>query len=657
MNVLKTMRNMAPLKFLLWIIVISFVAAMFTVWGTGGGSGSGGRTWLGEEYAVKVEGRIMPPAVFRLQYRFYVERIRQMLGENFREDFVRGASKTVAEGMVRQLILADMAEAYHLTVSDEELAADIQRMYNFRDPKTEYPAMISRMGVTAEEFQNLLRYELLNQKLSDLLSASTYLSDEEIRRRYAEQNEGVKAMVAAVPTTSFLAKVTPASEAEIRVRFDRDQAKFSIPEKRSISYIFASPSQIKNAMKIDDAQVKAYYDSHLSEFSIPTTQRRASHILIKVDENAPAKDVEAARKKIEEIYAKAKSGVDFATLARENSQDSSSSSGGDLGWFDRTRMVKPFADAVFDECKAVGDIVGPVRSQFGFHVVKLTGLGGATKPFDEVKAQVRQTLMYKDPATEDKAKASYDEAEKAIRAASDEASLKAAAAKFNLKVVDVTNPFAKGEPIANFGAEPSVQDQVFKAPQGVWSDAIKARDGIVRFKVTSIVATHPAKFDEVKAKVSQEIRDERVSDLARAAALTLAAAAKDPASLEAAAKKDGYPVQQSGLLKASDPIPGAAKAPEVNKALMAAKVGSVVGPLKAGNTWVVAVVTEHSAVDPKKFAEEKDSFAKSQREQSAQEVMDDYVKRRRAILDKEKKILFNQQLLDQMEPAGGRQAG
>ena len=98
MNVLKTMRNMGSLKILLWIIVISFVAAMFTVWGTGGSSGKGGRTWLGEEYSVKVEGRTMPPAIFRLQYRFYAERIRQMLGDNFRDDFLRGASKTVADG-------------------------------------------------------------------------------------------------------------------------------------------------------------------------------------------------------------------------------------------------------------------------------------------------------------------------------------------------------------------------------------------------------------------------------------------------------------------------------------------------------------------------------------------------------------------------------
>ncbi len=656
MNVLKTMRNMGSLKFLLWIIVISFVAAMFTVWGTGGGSGSGGRTWLGEEYAVKVGARSLPPAVFRLQYRFYVERIRQMLGDNFREDFIRGASKTVAEGMVRQLILADMSDTYGLALSDEELAANIQRMYGFKDPKTEYPAMISRMGVTAEEFQTLLRYELLNQKLNDLLSGSVYLSGEEIQRRYTEQNEGVKAMVASVPSNAFLTKVTPASDAEIRARFESGHSKYDIPEKRAISYLFASPAQIKSAMKVDDAQVKAYYDSHLSEFAIPATQRRASHILLKVDETAPAEEVEAARKKAQALYAKAKAGVDFGALARDNSQDSSSASGGDLGWFERTRMVKPFADAVFDECKAVGDIVGPVKSQFGFHIVKLTGIGGATKPFDEVKAQVRQTLMYKDPAMGDKAKALYDEAEKAIRAAADEAALKAAAAKYDLKVVEVANPFAKGEPISNFGADPAVQDAVFKAPQGAWSEPVKARDGVFRFKVTSVAATHPAKLDEVKAKVAQEIRDERAMSMARAAAQSLAAAAKDPASLEAAAKKDGYTAQQSGLIKAADPIPGAGKAPEINKALMSATVGAVVGPLKSPSAWVVAVVTEHSAVDPKKFAEEKDSFAQNQRDQYAQEVMDDYVKRRRVALDKEKKVLFNQQLLDQMEPAADRRA-
>lgn len=657
MNVLKTMRNMGSLKILLWIIVISFVAAMFTVWGTGGSTEKGGRNWLGQEYSVKVEGKTMSPAIYRLQYRFYAERIRQMLGDNFREDFLRGASKTIAEGQVRQLILADMAKDYSLKVSDEELAAGIQKIYNFKDPKTEYPALISRMGVTAEDFQDLLRHELLSQKLTDLIGDTVVLSDAELMKRYKEQNEGVKAMVATVSAAGFMAKVEAPTEAEIQARFDRDKAKYTIPEKRAVEYVFVAPAQVRNAMKVDDALVKAYYESHLSDFGTPAAQRRASHILIKVDEKAPAKDIEAAKKKAEELYAKIKAGADFAAVAKANSEDSSAVQGGDLGWFERNRMVKPFGDAVFDTCKAVGDVVGPVQSQFGFHIVKLTGIGGQPKPFDEVKAQVRQTLLLKDQGIQDKIKAQTDDAEKALRAAKDEAGVKAAAAKAGLSVTEVKTPVGKEDPLQGLGIDAGVQDAIFKAQTGVWSETLKVRDGVVRVKVTAITPSHPAKLDEVKSKVVTELRDERAMSLARAAAQSLASAAKDAASLEAAAKKDGYQAQQSQLIKAADSIPGAGKAPEVNKALMAAKVGDVVGPVAGPKVWVVAVLTEHVTVDPKKFQDEKDSFARTQRDEYAQQVMDDYVARRKAVLEKEKKISYNQELLDSMEPARAREAG
>ncbi len=658
MNVLKTMRNMSSLKILLWIIVISFVAAMFTVWGGGGGSSSGtGRTWLGEEYAVKVGSRTLPPAVFRLQYRFYVERIKQMLGDSYREDFTRGASKTVADGMVTQLILADMAKDYGLMVSDQELAAGIQRIYGFKDPKTEYPALISRMGVTAEEFQTLLRYELLSQKLSDLLSDSVYLSDAELKRLYTEENEGAKAMVAVVSSRNLLAKVGPISDGEAQARYERDRASFQIPEKRAAEFITVSLNAIRSTMKVDDAQVKAYYDAHKAEFSTPSTERRASHILIKVDEKAPASEVEAARKKAQDIYAKAKAGADFAALAKEFSQDGSASNGGDLGWFSRERMVKPFSDAVFDQAKAVGEVVGPIQSQFGFHVIKLTGIGGEIKPFDEVKAQVRQTILFKDPTFTDKLNKTLTEAEQAITAAKDDASLKAAATKYGLSITPLTQPISKDDPIPGIGRDKAIQDAVAKAAQGQWSEALKTRDGIVRFKVTSVIAAHPAKFDEVKNQIVKDLRDEKALAMAHVQAQALAASAKDAASLESEAKKAGYAVQQSDFLKASDPIPSAGKAPEVNKALLAAKAGTLVGPIQAPNAWVVAFVTEHKTADMQKFAQEKDSFARTQRQKSSQDVMDDYVARRRAALEKDNKISLNQDLMKQMDPASGRQEG
>ncbi len=657
MNVLKTMRNMSSLKILLWIIVISFVAAMFTVWGGGGSSSREGRSWLGQEYAVKVGHRTLPPAVFRLQYRFYVERIKQMLGDSYREDFTRGASKTVADGMVRELILADMAKDYGLMVSDKELAAGIQRIYNFKDPKTEYPALISRMGVTADEFQTLLRYELLNEKLSDLLADSVYLSDAELKRLYTEENEGAKAMVAVVSSRTLVGKVGPITDGEVQARYERDKASFQVPEKRTMEYIAVSQGAIRNNMKVDDAQVKAYYEAHKAEFSTPSTERRASHILIKVDPKASASEVEAARKKAEEIYAKAKAGADFAALAKEFSQDGSASQGGDLGWFSRERMVKPFSDAVFDQAKAVGEIVGPVQSQFGFHVIKLTGIGGEMRPFDDVKAQVRQAILFKDPSFTDKMNKTYDEAKKAVEAAKDETALKAAATKYGLTITPITQPFSKDDSLPVVGKDKTFQDAVAKAPQGQWSESLKTRDGIMRFKITSVVAAHPAKLEEAKAQITQNLRDEKALAMARVQAQALAASAKDAASLESEAKKAGYAVQQTDFLKATDPIPTAGKAPEVNKALLAAKPNTLVGPIQAPNAWVVAFVTEHRAADMQKFAKEKDSFARTQRQKSSDQVMDDYVARRRAALEKENKISLNQDLMKQMEPGSGGQEG
>ncbi len=109
-------------------------------------------------------------------------------------------------------------------------------------------------------------------------------------------------------------------------------------------------------------------------------------------------------------------------------------------------MVKPFADAVFDQCKAVGDIVGPVRSQFGFHVIKLTGIGGQAKPFNEVKDQVRQTMLLSDPVYSSQATKLENEAEKALGEAKDDAAMQAAAKKFGLEVHKVRCPSPRRTP-------------------------------------------------------------------------------------------------------------------------------------------------------------------------------------------------------------------
>ncbi len=651
MNVLKRMRSMQVLKILLWVVVLSFLLAMFTVWGGGQEAEKGGHSLLGRDYAVKVGSDILPPGAYRLQYRFYAERVRSMLGKNFKRSFLKGAPQRIASQLADQLILGQMAKKYGLRVSDQEVAQTIERLYHFKNPKTEYPVMLSRLGVSAQDYQAMVRNELLVQKLQNLLSDTAYLPDSELQRLYKEKNEKFNAMVAIAGKNAFMAKVGPITQAELKARYEKEKKTLETPEKRTLEYVEVAPAVLRKSIKITDAQVRAYYEDHIKDFSIPATERRASHILIKVAKDAKPAVVAAAKKKAEEIYKKAKAGEDFAKLAKEYSQGPTASRGGDLGWFGRQSMVKPFADAVFDQCKAVGDIVGPVRTQFGFHVIKLTGIGGQAKPFDEVKEQVRQTMLLSDPSYVKQAEKLEKDAEKALGEAKDDAAMKAAAKKFGLQVRDQMVPVSKTDAIGILGKDAKLSEAVFKAMPKQWSEPVTVKKNWVRFKVTKVIPAHPSTFEEARSGLMKEIRDEKASEMAEQAAKTLLKDARDAKALEAAAKKMGLQARQTGLQNAKGYVPGVGQDRDLNKALLAAGKGDRVGPVKVKTGWVVAYVTDHQAADMKKFEADKTSFAKSQRDQIASRIMQDYVAQRMKQLEKEKAIHYNMKLIKQMETA------
>ncbi|MGC8762567.1 MAG: peptidyl-prolyl cis-trans isomerase [Acidobacteriota bacterium] len=650
MNVLKTMRNMEFLKILLWIVVISFLLAMFALWG-GGLEYEKGHSLFGPDFAVKVGKESLSPGAYRLQYRFYTEQIRQMLGDNFRDDFLRGAAQRVADGMVDQLLLAELARKYGLEVSDRELAETIQRLYRFQDPQREYPETLQRLGVSAQEFEDFLRSDLLAQKVRDFLTETTVIPEDELKRRYVEENDKVDALVALVPSGKFLAAVPPPSEAELRALYEKKKASLQTPEKRAIEYVQVTEQAIRQAIKVDDAQLKAYYEAHAGEFGTAAGQRRASHILIRASEQDPPAKREEARKKAEEIARRAKAGEDFAKLASQYSEDGSNAKqGGDLGYFPRERMVPAFSAAVFDQLHAVGEIAGPVETPFGFHVVKLTGIGGQPRPFEEVKAQVRQTLLLKDPGYQKQAEALLEKARKDLEKAKSDAEIQAVAKAAGVDVVKIERPFSKKEPAGTLGRDPKVLEAIFKAEVGKWSGLLEVRNSPVRFKVTKVEPPHPATFEEVRADLEQEARNEKAFEQARSEALALKAAAKDAASLEEEAKRKGFSAQKSGPVNRKGSVPGVGFDGGLMEALFSARPGEIGGPVKTKFSYVVFVVTEKTPADLAAFEKTKDDYARQQRRQAASQFLDDYVDARKRELTEKKAILFNQDLIASLEP-------
>ncbi|MBF0118806.1 MAG: peptidylprolyl isomerase [Desulfobacterales bacterium] len=145
--------------------------------------------------------------------------------------------------------------------------------------------------------------------------------------------------------------------------------------------------KIEQNVKVTPEDLKSFYDKNPQKFLRPE-MARASHILIKVDKGV---DKEKAKKQIEGILEKVKKGEDFANLAKQNSQCPSAAQGGDLNYFDRTRMVKPFSDAAF--ALKIGEASGIIETEFGYHIIKLTDKKPeSTVSFDEAKDKIEQYL-------------------------------------------------------------------------------------------------------------------------------------------------------------------------------------------------------------------------------------------------------------------------
>ena len=178
------------------------------------------------------------------------------------------------------------------------------------------------------------------------------------------------------------------SDADLEAYHKAHAKDFVSPEQASIEYVVLDLATIGRDIPLPEADLRKYYEENASRWTV-AEERRASHILIKADKDQPAAERTKAKARAEALLADVrKSPASFAEVARKQSEDTGSAGqGGDLDFFGRGAMVKPFEDAVF--AMKSGEISPVVESDFGFHIIQLTGIrGGDRKPFDQVRAEI-----------------------------------------------------------------------------------------------------------------------------------------------------------------------------------------------------------------------------------------------------------------------------
>ena len=344
-----------------------------------------------------VDGDKISEAEFADTLREQQDRMRQAMGPNFDPAIFDNPEVRFAllDQLVNQRVLQSRARAEAFRVPDSQLQALIAEIPAFQESGRfsldRYRQTLAAQNMTPEMFQARLRRELTLAPFQEAIALGNIVARSSGERLLGLLEQQREVAPYALDADAF-AKDVKIDDAAVRAFYDANDKLFMTPEQVSFEYVQLTQDSLAGQIKVEPAEVRAQYDANAANFG-QSEERAASHILITVKPDAGDADKAAARKKAEDLLAQARANpARFADLAKQFSQDpGSAGQGGDLGSFARGSMVKPFEDAVFG--MKVGEIAGPVQSDFGYHVIRLDAITPAkTRPFDEVKGQIEADL-------------------------------------------------------------------------------------------------------------------------------------------------------------------------------------------------------------------------------------------------------------------------
>ncbi len=426
------------------------------------------------------------------------------------------------ERLVRERVLAQAADKFKLTTSDARLARDLQedptiaslRLPDGKLDMDRYRQLAASQGLTPEGFEARVRHDLSVRQVEAGLTGTGFsaaaVADVSLNAFFEKR----EIQIANFLSTDFAAKVNP-NEGELEAFYKANQALFQAPEQASIEYVVLDLESVKKSISISEADLKSYYDQNAARLS-GAEERRASHILINAAKDAPAAERQKAKARAQELLQEVRKAPDsFADVAKKNSQDTGSAAkGGDLDFFARGAMVKPFEAAVFAMKK--GDISEVVESDFGYHIIKLTDVKTPRqRSFEELRAGIEADL--KTQQAQRKFAETAEAFTNGVYEQSD--SLKPVADKLKLEIKTVANmtrkPAAGSTGIlanAKFLAAIFGPDAVEKKRN---TEAIEtAPNQLAAGRVTQYVAARTMPFADVRAVVRERVVAARAAELA-----------------------------------------------------------------------------------------------------------------------------------------------
>jgi peptidyl-prolyl cis-trans isomerase D len=356
--------------------------------------------------------------------------------------------------------------------------------------------------------------------------------------------------------------------------------------------------QARQKIVVPPADVQRYYNDNIQQYQTPE-QVKASHILL---ETAGKNDADV-KKRAEDIAKQVKGGADFAELAKKVSEDKgSAANGGDLDYFGRGRMVPEFETAAFS--MQPGQISDPIKSQFGYHIIKVVDKrAGSTRSLEEVRAQIQQQLAME--TADQRISQQARDLEKRITNPGD---LDTVAKELGLMVQE-SGLFLREDPVPGLGVAPQVAQEAFTLADKQVSKAVASSRGPVFITVTEKKDPYVPKLDEVKDRVREDLIRQRATELSAERASAIAASLKSAPNFVAAAKAQGLEAKDTELIARNAALPdNIGVSPEVDKVAFSLPVNAVSDPIKTSDGTVIVRVVEKDPVTPEEFRKARETF-------------------------------------------------
>ena len=623
---LKSMRrNVKSLKPVLWLIVITFVAAIFTIWGGAGRLGEENRS----DTLATIGGDRIASDEYYQALRVRLESIQKQFGGELNANLIQqlGVPQQTLEQIVQQRLLVKIAKDMGLRATDAEVRAKIVaypafqqdgRFVGFED----YKRVLDYNHIPLSEFEDGLRQDVVIGKVVRVLTAGLFVTEEEVWEGYRKQNDTAKIEYLVAETAKVETAEKP-SEAGLRARFDGNGSGYRIPERRTADYVVLKTEDLKKEVTVKDAEIEKYYRDNQAQFQEPD-KVRASRIWLPYT----AADKDAVLAEARDLQKRAAGGEDFAALARERSKDDKAATGGDWGLFDWRSLTAAETEAVGRLDKdGVSDVV---ETETGAAVFKVTEKAPAeVKPLAEVGATIKNLLA------DEKARALVAERiQRLEKLARKEKSLDVAAQKEGLKPAS-TGALKRGDPLGDVDAAGAISEALFGLKEKEVSAPIFTYAGEVLAELKAVEPERPAAFEEVRAEVEKDALEALKQDKARARLREVAATLKDDWTAEAS--RLGLEYKLVDAHKKEQYLSLVGERPEVDALVFSLPVKQASEPLAVDEGYAVFRVLERKEVTRDEFAAVKTTERDSLLEQKQNKFLNSYMAKAR----EEKKVRIN----------------